>query len=364
MKSVKTYVITKKALIKAAIVLICFIILAAMLIPLLLKNESDEAIAAFSVTPEEILDEGTVNNKNSSNLKDTIKTILGFDINEPDTIIKSSSATLKKVQESEETNTVSPTEMPKEMKTLPIKNEIENSVGLKINNATNYQVDIDKLCSEKWDEQLFCKEPEVLIVHTHTTECYIGDEMTGESERTTNETQNMCRVGDEIAKSLESYGIKTIHDKTIHDYPTYQGSYTRALRTIEKNLAEYPSIKLVLDIHRDAYIYADGSKLRVKTEIDGEEIAQVMLVLGTDSMGLKHDFWRSNLILASKIQNAAEIMYPGMMRPLNLRRERFNMHLTKGSLLLEIGSNGNRLEEAEKAGEYIGTAIAAVLLNG
>ena len=135
------------------------------------------------------------------------------------------------------------------------------------------------------------------------------------------------------------------------------------MKTIEKNIEEHPQIKVVLDIHRDAYVYADGSKLRVAKEINGNSTAQVMLVLGTDSMGLTHDNWRDNLTFAAKIQNTAELMYPTLMRPLNLRRERFNTHITKGSLLLEIGSNGNSIEEAERAAEYIGKAIATVLIN-
>ena len=123
-------------------------------------------------------------------------------------------------------------------------------------------------------------------------------------------------------------------------------------------------MKVVIDLHRDAYVYPNGTKLRVEADVNGESCAQVMLVLGTDSMGLYHPYWRTNLSLAAKIQSAADVMYPGMMRPINLRRERFNMHVTKGSLLVEIGSNGNTLTEAKTAAENLGTAIAAALLNG
>ena len=185
--------------------------------------------------------------------------------------------------------------------------------------------------------------------------------MNGETERNTDETKNVTAVGDVIAETLEQNGIHCVHDKTVHDYPTYQSAYTRTLSTIDYNLKHYPDIKIVLDVHRDAYIYPDGSKLRVNCDINGVSTAQVMLVLGTDSLGLSHPAWRENLSLAAKIQSAANIMYPGMMRPINLRRERFNMHMTTGSLLLEIGSNGNTLDEAKEGGRNIANAISAVL---
>ena len=368
MKRFKTYVITKKTLIKASIIIVS--ITASVLTVVLSTNNrnDDEVISVFSESPDKILDKGLISDKNQNEINDILTEILGFDAQEPDSIIQQSSASFNEINKADPTEKPieKPTEAPKqkEYRELPTHNEIIKSVGLKINNATDYTVDIDKLCSENWGEKLNFSEPEVLIIHTHTTECYIGDEMTGESERTTNEAYNMCKIGDAVADSLNRNGVQTIHDKTIHDYPTYQGAYTRAAKTIEKNLSQYPSIKVVLDIHRDAYIYPDGSKLKVSNTVNGENIAQVMLVLGTDSMGLSHEFWQSNLILGAKIQNTAEIMYPGLMRPLNLRRERFNMNATKGSLLLEIGSNGNTLNEALKSAEYIGNAIAAALING
>lgn len=164
-----------------------------------------------------------------------------------------------------------------------------------------------------------------------------------------------------ICRVLEENGIKTVHDTTYHDYPSYQGSYTRALSTIETQLKNNPSIEIVLDVHRDAFIYSDGSKLAVTCEENGISTAQVMLVVGTNSMGLWHENWQENLKFAAKIQNAAEIMYPGVMRPINLRKERFNEHMTKGSLILEVGSNGNTLAQAKEGGKDVARAIAAVL---
>ena len=157
--------------------------------------------------------------------------------------------------------------------------------------------------------------------------------------------------------------IRTVHDTTVHDYPSYKSAYTRALTTINSNLKKYPSIKAVLDVHRDAFVYEDGSKLRVVSNQNGTETAKVMLVVGTDSMGLEHPNWRGNLAFAAKIQNTAQMMYPGLMRPIDIRRERFNMHASPGSILLEVGSNGNSLQEALEGGADIARVISAVLLN-
>lgn len=325
----------------------------------------------------EILDEGLPGNDDKLHLTDLVSKIFGFNPDEPESIIKEASsafdsppeATSSPVYETAQA-TASPTQTVNDdpnsqtSGSLPSHEQIINSVGLKINNATNYDVDINALCSEPLPVSLKLNEPEVLIMHTHTTECYDGDAMPGESERTTDSNYNVCAIGDIISNILNEYGIKTIHDTTIHDYPSYQGSYTRALETINKNINEHPSIRVVLDIHRDAYIYNDGTKLKVSTELNGESVAQVMLVLGTDSMNLYHPYWRDNLTLASKVQNAAEIIAPGIMRPLNLRRERFNMHATRGSILIEFGSNGNTLDEVKRSAAYIGKSLAAALLNG
>lgn len=393
MRKFRTYVITKKGIYRAAAaaaVIAAFSLGTAAVVKNIPEPAEQEAVTAYSPAEDElykaILDDGLPENDGGSGIGDMIKRIFGFDADKPDTIIESSSAVLEAAgqpgsserPEADTENKSDPVPSPEhgqeqEQKQdiiksaaskLPSHEEITASAGLEINNATNYSVDIDAMCAGELASRLTLDAPEVLIVHTHTTECYDGDAMSGESERTTNPDQNMCAVGDIIAQTLEAHGIQTIHDTTIHDYPTYQSAYTRTLETINKNIEQYPSIKVVLDVHRDAYIYNDGSKLRVCAEVNGGETAQVMLVIGTDSMGLYHPHWRDNLTLAAKVQNAAELMYPGMMRPINLRRERFNMHVTRGSLLLEVGSNGNSLAEAKTAAVYIADAIAAALLNG
>ena len=330
--------------------------------------ENNRAIAVFNDTEEKyfgLLEEGLPDeHDNAGWLSQVINKALGFDASEKSTIIESSSALFEEAEKniSEEPEETAVPEK-KDEPALPTFAQICSSTGIAVNNATSYSVNPDVVCAEPLNIPIDTNGAQVLIVHTHTTECYDGDNQVGTADRTTDETKNVTAIGAIIKEVLEKYGIACIHDTTVHDYPTYQGAYTRELSTIEKCLNENPSIKLVLDVHRDAFIYSDGSKLKLDCEVNGESTAKVMIVCGTDAMGLSHPEWRENFKLASKIQNAAQIMYPGMMRPLNLRRERFNMHTTTGSLILEVGANGNSLDQAQKAGENIAAAIAAVLIN-
>lgn len=249
-----------------------------------------------------------------------------------------------------------------------IEKKIENvqiSKGMNVSNATEYEIDAVSMANEPLGFTIDSSGPQILIVHTHTTESYTSDDRNtynpSESDRSTDPDKNMIAVGNRICEVLNNAGIKTIHDTTVHDYPSYNGAYGRSLATVEKNLKENPSIKAVLDVHRDGLVRADGTKLKVTADIGGITTAQVMLVIGTNSSGLKHDNWRSNMVFASKIQKKANDMYPNMMRPLNLRVERFNQHMTAGSLIIEVGSNGNTLNEALLAAENIAAVISAVV---
>ncbi len=377
MKRFRTFIITRKTLQKAAVIGMLAITAAGVCISFSKKPAA--VVPAFSdlnIAPEDIINDGMPKEDEPFDYKSLITSLLGFDSDKPESIIEGSSEIFNDTHSEPpiEDNTPLPSIEPVHTD-IPIKDESRSDLpshdaiikagSLEINNATSYKVSLAESAAAPKETNLELNgEPEVLIVHTHTTECYIGDEMSGESERTTNEQYNVCAVGDVLSEELESYGIKVVHDKTIHDYPSYQGSYSRALNTITTDMSKYPSVKMIIDLHRDAYVYPDGTKLSVTTEIDGSRCAQAMLVLGTDTMGLYHPNWRSNLVLAAKIQNAAEIMYPGLLRPINLRRERFNMHVSKGSILIEIGSNGNTLSEAKQAAAYLGKAIAAALING
>ena len=205
--------------------------------------------------------------------------------------------------------------------------------------------------------------PKVLILHTHATECYTpepGEEYAQfDPYRTLDETQNMLSIGDRVAQLLTEGGIGVIHDRTVHDYPSYNDSYGNARQTIQAQLAAHPEICLVLDIHRDASDGVGGQLVTLGT-VDGQRSAQLMMVVGTDETGNPHPNWRENLALALKLSVRLEQTYPGLTRPVNLREHRFNMDLTPGSLIVEVGGAGNTHAEAMRAAEALARAILSL----
>ena len=249
-----------------------------------------------------------------------------------------------------------------DIKTDNIIERQNSSQNLEIKNETQYKVDVQSILSEKPSFKNNYPNPIVLIVHTHSSEAYHsnGEFELSDTDRTQDENYNVIRVGSELKKILENKGIGVIHDKTVHDYPSYTNSYINTLKTINKNLEKYPSLQIVFDLHRDA-LGTEDEKVKFTCEINGETAAQVMLVCGTDSMGLEFDSWEDNLRFAMQIQDRLERCYPNLARPINLRKERFNMHVSKGSLLFEVGTNGNTLSEALVSIKYIGDTIGDVI---
>lgn len=232
-----------------------------------------------------------------------------------------------------------------------------------IRNSTNVSAkEVAQIAATKSNIKITAgKEPQVLIMHTHATESYTADD-SGYYDKTaptrnTDTAQNVCRVGDEIVKQLESAGIGVLHDKTLHDYPSYNGSYDRSAETVTKYLKQYPSIKIVLDVHRDALEQSDGARIKPVATIDGKKTAQVMIIAGCDDGTMDMPNWRENLKFASMLHSNMERMFPGLTRPLFLAYRKYNQKLTTGSLLLEMGGHGNTLEESIYAGQLVGKAL-------
>ncbi|MCR4718045.1 MAG: stage II sporulation protein P [Firmicutes bacterium] len=233
--------------------------------------------------------------------------------------------------------------------------------GMEISNATDFQVNPNDYINQKLTFSLDSQGPQILIIHTHTTESYSAESYKRDApDRDLDEAKNIVAVGKIIAETFEKNGISVYHDKTVHDYPSYNGAYQRAATTIRNDLEAYHGIKVVLDIHRDGITKEDGTKVKLLTNINGKDTAQVMLVVGTNT-NLQHDNWKENFKFASKIQAKAQEMYPTLMRQINLRKERFNEQMTAGSLIIEVGTNGNTLAEAIEGGRDIAQVISAVL---
>ncbi len=293
------------------------------------------------------------------------RTLLGFDIDDSKTILYkfySQFGELEPVVEAVESAPVE-VETPEPP---PKVEEINSARGMALSNASGISISPTELIAEPLHIQVEQGAPQILIVHTHTTESFTDAGKTkytaSESDRSTDADKNMIAVGKAMQEVFTERGIESVHDTTVHDYPSYSGAYTRSMSTMTSNLSKYPSIKIVLDVHRDGITRDDGTKVKVAADIDGAKAAQCMFVVGTNAK-LTHETWRDNMRLACKLQAYANEHYPGLMRPINVRAERFNQQITSGSLIVEVGSNGNTLDEAKLGARYMAEVISAVLLE-
>ena len=260
---------------------------------------------------------------------------------------------------------------PNEKKYKIIESQFSSS-GIKyenfyIKNTTGYEINVAQEMNNEPEINITCTDkPQVLIIHTHTSESYLMKDRGFFYEsfypRTNDNNKNVVRVGEEIAQQLIKSGINVIHDLTAHDTPTYNGSYSRAAKTIEKNLKENSSIQVVIDVHRDSMGSRENGKVKPTFVINGQKAAQLMLISGCDKDGtLGFPNWQKNLRLSLRLQKYCESMFPGITRPLNFSCVKYNMNITPGSLLVEIGSDVNTLEEAVYTGAMFGKSLANLL---
>ena len=237
--------------------------------------------------------------------------------------------------------------------------------GLYLYNRTNLSVDLAAAASAPIKAQLPQQGPQILIIHTHATEAYTPDGSdvytpSDQNSRTLDENYNMIRVGNEMERVFTEMGLSVLHDKGVYDYPAYNGAYSRSGAAIQNYLAQCPSIQLVLDVHRDALVGSDTTVYKAVTKVDGVKTAQVMLVLGS---GSTHPNWMENLALAARIQRSMDTLYPTLARPMTLRSSVYNQNLTPGSLLVEVGTHGNTLQEALNGAHCFARAAGQVFLN-
>lgn len=208
-------------------------------------------------------------------------------------------------------------------------------------------------------------EPQVLIMHTHATESYEPYERdfydSSFNSRTTDKHMNMAAVGDAIAEQLEAAGIGVIHDTTMHDYPSYNGSYDRSRETVQAILEEFPSIKIVLDVHRDAIERADGERIAPVAEINGRNAAQIMIISGCDDGTMGMPDCMKNFRFACMLQQQLESDHEGLTRPILFDYRKYNQDLTTGSILIEVGGHANSIDQAVYSGELIGRSLAECL---
>jgi stage II sporulation protein P len=238
--------------------------------------------------------------------------------------------------------------------------------GVYLYNRTGYDLDASVL--EQGEVQVELGDgPQILIVHTHGSEAYsqTDGDVYEESDpyRTTDCTHNVVRVGEEMATVFRAHGFQVLHDTTLYDYPAYNGAYERSKAAVEQWLADYPSIQIVLDVHRDALVGSNGEVYKLVSTEAGQKVSQVMLVVGTDDGGANHPNWKNNLSFAVKLQQELVRGYASLARPIVLRSSSYNQQLAPGYLLVEVGGHGNTLTEALDGARMWADNVARTLLT-
>lgn len=208
--------------------------------------------------------------------------------------------------------------------------------------------------------------PQILIVHTHGSEAYTPTAAdpyeASDPYRTTDCTKNIVMVGEEMATVFRAHGFRVLHDTNLYDYPSYSGAYERSKAAVEQWMAQYPSISIVLDVHRDALTAEDGTPYRIITTEVGRQCAQVMTVVGTNGGGSSHVNWRENLSFALFLQQKLEKGFDALARPIVLRSASFNQQLcVPGYLLVEVGGHGNTLADAVEGARFWADTAARAL---
>lgn len=258
--------------------------------------------------------------------------------------------------------TVRPTEPPRPQ--TPVFTQADLSlVQLRYASDCALRADLGQLLQRKLDWDLTGAAPTVLIIHSHASESYTlqpdQEDPQWDSYRTTNLHQNMVAVGALLKQLLEEGGITVIHDIRLHDYPSYSAAYSNARTAVQEYMQQYPSLQVVLDLHRDAALNPDGSQYATSAWVDGQRSAQLMLVVGSG----QYD-WEENLSAALKLQVLLEKAAPGITRHTVVRAHRFNQDLLPGAMLVEVGTAGNTLEEAMRAMPVLAQAIVKLAHGG
>lgn len=228
--------------------------------------------------------------------------------------------------------------------------------NVKIKNETDYMLTEDMLKPD-----ITIENKNIIIFHTHSCESYTPSEKyqytsTG-NFRTTDLNFTVTRVGTELEEQLKKYGFNVVHNKDYHDYPSYNGSYTRSLKTVENILQNTPT-DIIIDLHRDAV--GARSDYAPTVKIGDEEAAQIMFVIGTNDGGLWHPNWNQNLKFAIKLQEKAEELYPGLFKPIMLTKSRYNQHTGKYANIMEVGATGNTLDQCLNSMKYLAKIMSEI----
>jgi stage II sporulation protein P len=233
-------------------------------------------------------------------------------------------------------------------------------------NDTSKSIDVKTMLEAKIDiltatEGYPQSAPLVLIVHTHGTESYSKNgaisfyDDGGELARSDNEKENVVAIGSVVAEVLNEKGINTVHCTIMHDKLQYKDAYKRSEETIKEYLKKYPSIKMVIDVHRDSILKSTGELVRPVTEVNGDAAAQLMFVVGGSDSSV---YWQQNLALALNLRQTLNEKYNDICRPPYLKTSNYNQDLVPYSILIEAGSSGNSLEEVTVSAKLFAESLS------
>ncbi len=284
-------------------------------------------------------------------LKTEISSIKAIEEIEKDSKIKENTEENNKEVTKEEMTLASTSGVQSEVVTQnPIANKYNAQYGkVQIKNQTTFA-----LTEEMLKPDIIINNKNVLIFHTHSCESYTSSEKypyvaTG-NFRTTDLNYTVTRVGTELENYLKQYQFNVVHNTSYHDYPAYNGSYTRSLQTVE-NMLKTTQADIIIDLHRDAI--GSRADYAPTVKIGDEYAAQIMFVIGTNEGGLLHPNWNQNLKFAIKVQQKAEEMYPGLFKPITLTTSRYNQHTGKYANIIEVGATGNTMEQCLNSMKYL-----------
>lgn len=193
-------------------------------------------------------------------------------------------------------------------------------------------------------------KPLIGIYNTHNAETYL---LTDGVEKMEGKNGGVSKAAQALKNALEGKGIGAVVDTTIHDYPNWPKSYSNSLKTAKKLLTEYPSIQILIDIHRDAMPSRENSIVK----INGLNTARISFIVGSDTR-LPHPNWRKNWAYANFLAEKMEARYPGLLKTVRVQSGRYNQHINAHGILIEVGSTKNSTAEAERAMDYFAEVLA------
>ena len=222
--------------------------------------------------------------------------------------------------------------------------------------------------AEGASETAAAEAPSVLIYHTHATEAYLQTETEtyapSGSWRTADTSRSVVAVGARLTELLEAeYGLSVVHDTQNFEPPKLSSAYSRSLVAMQGYRERYPTIRVFIDVHRDAF--GSGKQLEEPQdfiELDGKQVARLMCVVGTGEGATGTGFakrpdFAANLALAQAVTDRLRAVDERLARDVRVKTGRYNQHVSDACLLVEVGHNANTLTQALNAVPYLAAAI-------